>query len=737
MAASAHRAKDMQRRYFWNVGVSALLLLLATSFYGWTVARQLQSRLLNHEQVKGEQIRLAMTQRMDVARDHVNMMRRSIEIRLRLESLNPDTSLLSSLRRASSQAPLDAPWDQLPAVIKAEVGSLYVGDPSGRQANGPNSELQAPLLRELEAVVSILPGVAALHQRQPVFQWSYYYDAQQRLSLLYPGLSRADLFKATETEDMVSALKLVFAAGGTHPLEMVGPTHNPKRHQVWTQPYQDSGGKGMMVSLLEPVYEHQRMVGAVGTDLTLAMLDATLQSIPLQLGRAMVIDPTGQILADSAGPVKPDAKPSNLAEILPDLPVKALFGAAPKKLNHDSSGHWISFPLEGTPWRLLVHVQDAALEQESQSALLPYLLLTLGFVFALAGMAWLQHRRFTQPALQLAGFVETVDLDDDARPPKTAAAWSHWFERVAQRALERRQHLEQIRQHAVQLESQVERRTQALQVANQSLESAMQALRNAQNQLIQNEKLLSLGKLTAGLAHELNTPLGNALTAASTVEAAVQELKSQIEGNHARRDHSLRLLEQSWQGAQLAVASIERANLLITGFKQLGEAQGSDPPQHLELQSFLHAQLEQWQQMPNRGNHRIELSSTLELTLLTHPGALAQALQQLVENALQHGLAGRHEPGLVQIHAERRERDGQAMVRLTVRDNGCGMNAHQLPQLFDPFYSSHFGHGNSGLGAYLCYILVTGRLGGSISARSPEGSGLICEIDLPLNAPAA
>lgn len=270
-----------------------------------------------------------------------------------------------------------------------------------------------------------------------------------------------------------------------------------------------------------------------------------------------------------------------------------------------------------------------------------------------------------------------------------------------------------------ELEARVQARTNELARANEEL-------RHAMVHLVQSEKLAALGSLVAGVAHELNTPLGNMLTVASALKSRVEEFAHTAQAGALR----LSVLKQFTQGALEAAQILERnafrAGELIASFKQVAVDQTSARRREFDLAKVtdevfaaLHPQLK-------RTPHELVVDVPLGITLDSYPGPLEQVLLNLVNNALVHAFepdqAGRM---VLQAQAD------DEQVYLQFSDNGVGMSDAVGARAFDPFFTTRMGSGGSGLGLYIVYNLVTGVLGGSITLSSQPGQGTRFSVILP------
>ena len=274
-----------------------------------------------------------------------------------------------------------------------------------------------------------------------------------------------------------------------------------------------------------------------------------------------------------------------------------------------------------------------------------------------------------------------------------------------------------------ELEQRVRERTAALSAANEDLRRAMK-------RIAQSEKLASLGSLVAGVAHELNTPLGNARTVASTMHDHVRDLRAGMQHGGLRRSVLEGFLEASDEAAGMLERNLARAAELIGNFKQVAVDQTSMRRRRFDLRQVCEEVLSTLQPKLRRQPHRVMLEVPPGIVLDSYPGPFEQVLTNFLLNSVIHGLAGRT-VGCMTIRATH---DGE-QVRIEYTDNGVGMEAAAASRAFDPFFTTRLGQGGSGLGLYIVHNLVTGALGGSIDLHTAPGEGVHFTLLLPLEAP--
>ncbi|MBL8421996.1 MAG: PAS domain S-box protein, partial [Candidatus Accumulibacter phosphatis] len=278
---------------------------------------------------------------------------------------------------------------------------------------------------------------------------------------------------------------------------------------------------------------------------------------------------------------------------------------------------------------------------------------------------------------------------------------------------ERKRVEEELERHREHLEELVTERTAEL--------------RQAMEQLVQAEKLAALGHLVAGMAHELNTPLGNARVVASSLGTEVRNFAAAVDAGALRRSQVATFLERSREAVELLERNAARAADLISNFKQVAVDQASARRRRFDLRQTIEELLVTLQPQLKRTAHRIELDIPRELELDSYPGPLEQVLANLIGNSLAHGFAG-IEAGLIRVRAAPLDGD---RVQIDYTDDGVGIPDGILHRIFEPFFTTRLGQGGSGLGLYIVYNLVTGVLGGTIRGFSDAGKGVAFVLILP------
>lgn len=252
-------------------------------------------------------------------------------------------------------------------------------------------------------------------------------------------------------------------------------------------------------------------------------------------------------------------------------------------------------------------------------------------------------------------------------------------------------------------------------------------LRQAMAQLVQSEKLAALGSLVAGVAHELNTPLGNARMVASSLGGHLREFAAAVEAGRLHRSQVDIFMNRGREAVDLLERNTARAADLINHFKQVAVDQSSTRRRSFDLRQTVEEVLVTLRPQFKRTAHQIELAIPPDLELDSHPGPLEQVIANLISNSLTHGFES-IAAGVIRIDAAP---IGTTHVRIDYTDNGVGIPETIKKRIFDPFFTTRMGSGGSGLGLYIVYNLVTGVLGGAIHVHSPPGHGVAFTLTLP------
>ncbi len=267
--------------------------------------------------------------------------------------------------------------------------------------------------------------------------------------------------------------------------------------------------------------------------------------------------------------------------------------------------------------------------------------------------------------------------------------------------------------------------------AKDAAEAALRNLRETQNSLIEAEKLAALGRLVAGVAHEVNNPVGISLTVASSLERKTAMFTAEVARGDLKRSSLYEFLETSRDASSQLVANLNRAAELITSFKQVAADRNYSDQRIFDLGDLTEQVVMSLRPGLRKHNLTLTVDCQPNLTMNSYPGPYGQVLTNLFLNAVAHAFPdGR--PGAVDIQVRESGKDN---VEIIFSDNGCGMSLDVRRRAFDPFFTTRRDQGGTGLGLHIVYSIVTNRLGGRLDLDSAPGGGTRIQIILPRVAP--
>lgn len=272
----------------------------------------------------------------------------------------------------------------------------------------------------------------------------------------------------------------------------------------------------------------------------------------------------------------------------------------------------------------------------------------------------------------------------------------------------------------------LEQQKKELTEKNIQLETSMKTLKEAQDQLVESEKLASLGGLVAGIAHDVNTPIGIGITANSFLQERIATMQTAFDEKKLTASSMAKFLEESAQTSKMIMTNLNRASELVASFKQVAVDQSSDQVRDVAICQYLHEIIQSLYPKLKATNHKINVDCDESIVISSHPGILAQIFTNMIMNTLIHGFKDTNDGNIsIKIYYQ----DDQ--LNIEYRDDGVGVTAEQLEKLFEAFYTTRKGEGGSGLGTHIMYNLVKQTLGGTISAESEPGKGLAYFISFP------
>lgn len=278
--------------------------------------------------------------------------------------------------------------------------------------------------------------------------------------------------------------------------------------------------------------------------------------------------------------------------------------------------------------------------------------------------------------------------------------------------------LEQLNQ---QLEQRVVERTE-------QLEKHINELQQTQAQLVESEKMASLGTLVAGVAHEVNTPLGIAITANSYCIELTDKLKKLLTSNSLSRSKLEETIMALHDSHGVIERTLNRSAELVINFKKTAVDQSSYDIQTINLAEYVLTLVSTLKPYTKAYNVEHIIHCDHPVTITTYPGAIAQVITNLVINACLHAFEQPHRGNQIVFSIKKNLKN---IVELTVRDSGKGIEKSEQKRIFEPFYTTKRSNGGSGLGLAIVYNLVASTLGGTISVDSKPGLGTSFRLTLP------
>jgi two-component system, NtrC family, sensor kinase len=259
---------------------------------------------------------------------------------------------------------------------------------------------------------------------------------------------------------------------------------------------------------------------------------------------------------------------------------------------------------------------------------------------------------------------------------------------------------------------------------------AYEELRLAQDSLLQAERLASLGGLVAGVAHEINTPVGVALTSASVLHDATCLIRQRMDDGAIKRSDLSTYLVTAEESARLIMSNADRAAHLIQSFKQIAVDQTNEERRSFALHAYLDEVVTSLMPRIRKSRVKVVIDCGEDIRINSYPGALAQIITNLTMNSLMHAFDA-NAAGFIRIQVRQSEDD----IELIFSDDGKGIQLEHIGKVFDPFFTTQRGHGGTGLGLNIVFNIIAKQFGGTITVSSKPGEGSRFAICFPATAP--
>jgi PAS domain S-box-containing protein len=279
--------------------------------------------------------------------------------------------------------------------------------------------------------------------------------------------------------------------------------------------------------------------------------------------------------------------------------------------------------------------------------------------------------------------------------------------------------------------SERKRAQAALRKAKDAAEAALRNLKETQNSLIEAEKLAALGRLVAGVAHEINNPIGTSLTVASTLQSKTASFAAEVARGALKRSSLNEFLNISREASSQLVANLDHAAALIQSFKQVATDRRYSDQRVFDIGELTEQIVMSLRPGLGKENLSLNVECQPNLTMNSFPGPYGQVLTNLFLNSVAHGFPD-GQGGIVDIKVQAA---GNDEVKILFSDDGCGMSLDAKRKAFDPFFTTRRDQGSTGLGLHIVHTIVTNCLGGRLHLDSEPGKGTMIKLILPCVAP--
>lgn len=694
--------RRIRRQYLVNLGGLGLVLLCLLGGLLLKADRDARREAEQNIFAKGMALKHHLEDALAIRVRNVGLLSSAAQDLAQKSVLASTVDVREAFARTRALGALTEAWS---ADERRQTGSVFF-----------NTHATQERLHDLAVAVELNRLMAWMHRHNNRLVWSYSYLANKEQAGLYPYLDRQEILALRKTSSMDAALAHIFD-GGTRPLELAGPANNPERKNIWTRVYNDQAGKGLMVSLLKPVYLQDRFWGVVGTDLLLHELK-TLASAPQFEGlRIDLVNPDGVVLVSN----RADWAWSGQPEQAPVL--QALGAHVGRFVKHDRAS-WMMLDVKGPEWKILIS-PTAGQDMHFHTPLYAQMLAVLGLVMLIVlFIGWWFHVHLARPVMHLVNYIDLLEQNPETGVPRVPRTWRGWFDSLQVRAMERRQMLDALRDAHNHLEQQVAQRTASLEAEIREREALQQSLVEARQGADSANQAKS--RFLADMSHEIRTPLN------AVIGLAHLSLQGELNA------HERNLVEKILQSGEALLALLDDVlDLSKIEAGKLVLAQQAVDPAGLARQVWGMFEI-------NRRGNRVELALDVpqdaEVWVLSDPLRLRQVLTNLMGNALKFTENGRI---VLQVSARTLVSDPQRWALcFAVQDTGIGMTPEQQTRLFTAFEQASSDtwqqYKGTGLGLAISALLVR-AMGGELLVQSApgQGSNFWFEIDCPAALPPA
>lgn len=481
----------------------------------------------------------------------------------------------------------------------------------------------------------------------------------------------------------------------------------------FTPPYVEWGTKRVVISSIKPLRENGQIYGFV-------VMDIVLENIPVIFHKGAINPGDKNFLIGSDGTYMYHENPekimkAHITDVTDSLyPYRDAIQSSKKELQEviysGKAYFMMSYPVSENGWKVVSLIDKANIDQSINRLKNQIFLSLLSAMVITVVLAYIVVRRFTQPYDEVLVFAEDIARGNfEQNIPNSFITRT---DEMGQMSRAFQKIIEAFRGEKNQLERRIVEK-------NTELEAQYQII-------METEKAASLGNLVAGVAHEINTPLGVSLTTASYLKKINTEQRQKLAEGHMNRDDLRELMEVVDESVALLDTNLNRAAELVKSFKQVAADQSSGNIGEFKLRETVEGVIVSLRHEYKHLPVLIENRCPEEIVMHSYPGAISQIVTNLIMNSLQHGLTQTVQ-GRILITATA----ANGSVRLVYQDNGRGVSKENLRKIYDPFFTTRRQEGNTGLGMHIVMNLVTQKLKGTVRCDSDEGKGVKFTFEIP------
>jgi signal transduction histidine kinase len=503
--------------------------------------------------------------------------------------------------------------------------------------------------------------------------------------------------------------------------------HNPTRETVWTAFYYDSVAKDWMVSCATPVDVDGQHLITIGHDILLNKLfertvndrlEGTYNLIFREDGRLIVHPEKIDEIRDKGGEVDiQDTGEPHLINLFEQVK-----NIKPGQIVLENTEEYLAVSkINGPDWYFVtVYPKSLLAGLAFDTARFIFILGMISLLIEIIVLFLVLRRQVAQPLQEFLGATQQI------------AGGNFGLNVTKNLPLNRRDEIGRLAQSFNGMAGELKKSFYTLDAKvverTAQLNSKVEELTRTRNELVQSEKMASLGRLVAGFAHELNTPIGVAVGTASVLQKKSNLINQLLEQEEVDEEQLLSALAAIDQSAKLTQSNLRRAAGLVSSFKRTAVDQTSEEFRQFEVKSIIEDVINTLHNKFKRTRIEIQVDCSKDLVVYSIPGSLEQILTNLMINSLIHGFEEGKNGGIIRIAVRLEEK----RLHIDYSDTGKGIAPDALEKIFEPFFTTYRAQGGSGLGMYICYKLVTSHLKGTMTCESTLGKGVLFRIEFPV-----